>query len=61
MIWYSTMYANKDFIEKTGVIERKGDDFVTYQAYAIIRGVTHIIGESDDGKDAQEWLDKWPN
>lgn len=60
MIWYSTMYVNKEFVKETGIVEIKEEDGATYRIYAIVRGVTHVIGESDDAKDAQSWLDKWP-
>jgi hypothetical protein len=58
MIWNSTNYFNQDFVTETGISEKEYGDRTTYQVYAVILGVTHIIGESDTKKDAQSLIDK---
>jgi hypothetical protein len=45
-------------VTETGISEKEYGDRTTYQVYAVILGVTHIIGESDTKKDAQSLIDK---
>ena len=60
MIWYSTRYFNQKFVDKIGVTEiTNGEGDKVFQAWAIIQGVTYVLGESDDKDDAQKWIDTW--